>query len=132
MSPATKRRKIMIINCTPHDVAIYNTTDCYLQGGGLYLREDTDPQPFLVYPASKEPARVYFVQGDQGMADGILISRWTPREITGLPEAKKGTYYIVSKILAQACPEREDLIFPGTMVRDADDHIVGCIDFSRV
>lgn len=29
-------------------------------------------------------------------------------------------------------PEREDLIFPGTSVYDADDHVVGCIDFSRV
>ncbi len=122
----------MIINCTPHDVAIYNTTDCYLQEGGLYLREDTDPQPFRVYPASKEPARVYFAQGDPGMADGILVNRWTPHGITGLPDPKPDAYYIVSKVLAQVCPEREDLIFPGTVVRNGSGDVVGCIGFSRV
>lgn len=121
----------MIVNLTPHDVAIYSTSDCYLDGGMLYLREDTDPQPFLVYPAAKEPASVYFVQGDQGMADGIPVYKWVPHGLTGLPDAKPDTYYIVPKILAQICPERKDLIFTGTPVYDADDHAIGCIDFSR-
>lgn len=126
----------MIVNLTPHDVAIYNTTDCLLQGGRLYLREEEDTEeclePLRVYPAAKEPARVYFVQGDPGMADGILVNRWTPHGITGLPEPKPDTYYIVSKILAQVCPERKDLIFPGTTVYDAEDYVIGCVDFSRV
>ena len=123
-----------IINCTPHEVVIYETSDCYMRDGSLYLRDDEEefPQPFLTYPASKEPARVTFVQRADGMADGILIYRWFPDEIVNLPEPKPDTYYIVSKMVAQACPERTDLIFPGTVVCDADDHIVGCIDFSRV
>lgn len=124
----------MIINCTPNDVEIYLTSDCYLEWGQLYLREDMDPQPVLTYPASKEPARVTFIQKTAGMADGTLIFRWVPREITGLPEPKQNTYYIVSKMVAQACPERGDLIFSGTMVRVRDNAgaIVGCVDFSRV
>lgn len=126
----------MIINCTPHDVAIYNTTVCLLQEGRIYLREDEDteeyPEPLHVYPAAAEPARAIYERRIAGGADGCLIYRRAPREIIGLPEPKKGTYYIVSKMLAQACPEREDLIFPGTLVYDADNHVVGCIDFSRV
>lgn len=125
----------MIVNLTPHDVAIYNTTVCILNSGRLYLHEKADmeyPEPLRVYPAANEPARVHFVQGDPGTADGILVYRWAPYGITGLPDAKPDTYYIVSKMLAQACPEREDLIFPGTVVYDAEDHVVGCIDFSRV
>lgn len=124
----------MIVNCTPHDVDIYRTCDCYMRDGSLYLRdyEDEFPQPFRTYPAAKEPARMHFVQGDPGMADGILVYSWGPYGITGLPEPKPDTYYIVSKILAQACPEREDLIFPGTVVRDESGDVVGCIDFSRV
>ena len=133
----------MVINCTPHDVSIYNTTDCCMYNGSLYLREGDEehPEPLSVYPAAKEPARVTFVQKPAGMADGILVFRWVPDEIVNLPEPKPGTYYIVSKMLAQACPERKDLIFPGTVVRgtpkgsrwmSADDHVVGCIDFSRV
>lgn len=125
----------MVINCTPHDVAIYTVSDCILNNGRLYLHEKADmeyPEPLRVYPAAKEPARMHFVQGDPGMADGIMIYHWGPYGITGLPDAKPGTYYIVSKILAQVCPERKDLIFPGTLVYDADDNVVGCIDFSRV
>lgn len=126
----------MIINLTPHEVAIYNTTDCLLQCGRLYLREEEDTEeclePLRVYPAAKEPARVTFVQKPAGMADGIPVCWWAPNEIVNLPEPKPGTYYIVSKMLAQACPERKDLIFPGTLVYDADDYVVGCVDFSRV
>lgn len=124
----------MVINCTPHDVAIYNPADCYMYNGSLYIREGDEgyPDPLRVYPAAKEPARMHFVQRDPGTADGILVYCWASYGITGLPEPKPDTYYIVSKILAQACPERKDLIFPGTLVYDAEDNVVGCIDFSRV
>lgn len=124
----------MIINCTPHDVSIYNTADCYMYNGSLYLREGDEeyPEPLSVYPAAKESARAIYVQRTAGMADGCLICRRTPREIIGLPEPKPGTYYIVPKMLAQACPERKDLIFPRTVVRNKSGDVVGCIDFSRV
>lgn len=124
----------MIINCTPHDVAIYRTCDCYMRDGFLYLRdyEGEFPQPFRTYPAAKEPARVTFIQKPTVMADGILIYWWAPEEIVNLPEPKPETCYIVSKIVAQAWPAREDFIFPGTLVYDAEDNVVGCIDFSRV
>lgn len=124
----------MVINCTPHDVAIYSSADCYMYNGSLYLREGDEeyPEPLRVYPAAKKPARVTFKQKLDGMADGILIYWWAPKKIVTLPEPKPGTYYIVSKIVAQAWPARKDLIFPGTMVHDADGRVVGCIDFSRV
>ena len=124
----------MVINCTPHDVAIYSTADCYMRDGFLYLRDDEEeyPEPLHVYPAAKEPTRVTFVQKPAGMADGILIYWWAPEEIVNLPDEAGHDYYIVSKIVAQAWPAREDFIFPGTLVRDAEDHVVGCIDFSRV
>lgn len=128
----------MIINCTPHNINIYSTADCYIRDGFLCFRvgalddEGAFPQPFLTYPAAKEPARVIFVQKPAGMADGVHIYRWVPDEIVNLPGPKPGTYYIVSKMLAQACPERKDLIFPGTLVRNESGDVVGCIDFSRV
>lgn len=124
----------MIINCTPHDVAIYNTTDCCMRDGCLYRRDDEIefPQPFLTYPAAKEPARAIFAQKVEDMADGLLVYGWFPEEVVNLPDPKPGTYYIVSKMLAQAYPERKDLIFPGTLVRNESGDVVGCIDFSRV
>lgn len=124
----------MIINCTPHDVDIYTPSGCYMRDGCLYRREDEIefPQPFRTYPAAKEPTRVTFAQKVEDMADGILVYRWFPEEVVNLPDPKPGTYYVVSKMLAQACPERKDLIFPGTLVRNESGDVVGCIDFSRV
>lgn len=133
----------MIINCTPHDVAIYGPDECYMYNVSLCLREGNEkyPEPLSVYPAAKESARAIYEPIVAGRADRCLIYRRAPREIIGLPEPKAGTYYIVSKMVAQACPKRKDLIFPGTVVRgtpkgsrwmSADDHVVGCIDFSRV
>lgn len=124
----------MVINCTPHDVDIYTPSGCYMRDGFLYRRDDEIefPQPFRTYPAAKEPARVIFVQKVEDMADGILVYRWFPEEVVNLPDPKPGTYYIVPKMLAQACPERKDFIFPGTLVRNESGDVVGCIDFSRV
>lgn len=122
----------MIINLTPHEVAIYKTSDCYLQDGGLYLREDTDPQPLLVYPAAKEPARVVFDWEVDGGADGVCILCWKSREFFGLPEPKPDTWYIVSRIFAQTYPERSDLLIPGDMVRDKSGAVVGCVNFTRL
>lgn len=124
----------MIINCTPHDVAIYSTADCYMRDGCLYRRDDEEEylEPLRVYPAAAEPARAIYVQRTVGAVDGTLIYRRFPEDIVNLPEPKPGTYYIVSKMLAQACPERKDLIFPGTVVRNKSGDVVGCIDFSRV
>lgn len=124
----------MIINCTPHDVAIYSSADCYMYNGSLYLREGDEeyPEPLRVYPAAKKPARVIFIQKPAGMADGVRIYRWAPDEIVNLPEPKTDTYYIVPKMVAQAWPAREDLIFLGTVVRNGSGDVVGCIDFSRV
>ena len=129
-----KMKNSMIINCTPHDVAIYSIEDCYMHNGSLYLREGDEehPEPLSVYPAAKKPARAIYVQRTAGLADGFLIYRLAPREIINLPDPKPETYYIVPKMLAQACPERKDLIFPGTVVRNGSGDVVGCIDFSRV
>lgn len=123
----------MVINCTPHNINIYTPSGCYMRDGCLYRREDEIefPQPFRTYPAAKEPTRAIYELIVAGRADRCLIYRRVPREFIGLPEPKKGTYYIVAKTLAQACPERKDLIFRGTVVRDAGDRVVGCIDFSR-
>nr|DAV99913.1 MAG TPA: hypothetical protein [Caudoviricetes sp.] len=126
----------MIINLTSHDVDIYNISDCILNYGRFYLREEEDtgerPEPLRLYTAPKEPARATYSYKAAGVADGIVIFRWTAEEITGLPEPKTDTFYIVPKMLAQALPEREDLIFPWSVVLDAEDNVVGCIDFSRV
>lgn len=125
----------MIINLTPHEVTVYSSMDCILSEGKLFLREEeeeTTPQPLRVYPAADVPARVVFDWEADGVADGVCIMRWNPREISGLPGPNPGIWYIVSRIFAQACPGRSDLIIPGDMVRDKSGAVVGYINFTRL
>ena len=44
-----------------------------------------------------------------------------------LPPEEDGTWYIVSSLTAQACPERKDFLIPGPAVRDEQGRIVACL-----
>jgi hypothetical protein len=43
----------------------------------------------------------------------------------GLPEPEDGVVLVVSALVAEAAPEREDLAYPGEAIRDSDGKIVG-------
>lgn len=51
--------------------------------------------------------------------------------VVGLPEPQPDTIYIVSCLVAQHCRERDDLRFPGQMVRDDQGRIVGCKSLNK-
>jgi hypothetical protein len=62
----------------------------------------------------------------------VPVVRQSLGEVTGLPEQTAGTYLIVSRVIAAACPDRLDLLVPDNLVRDSDGRIVGCRRFARV
>lgn len=43
-----------------------------------------------------------------------------------LPPKKEGQYYIVSRTVQEAYPERDDFVIPNETVRDKEGKIVGC------
>lgn len=53
-------------------------------------------------------------------------------EVEGLPEPEDGTIYIVSNLVAQAVPHREDVFFPDDIVRDANGNIIGCRALGKI
>lgn len=57
---------------------------------------------------------------------GIPITRQTFGDVIGLPAPKEGTRYIVSSKVAEACPDRKDLLIPGPAVRDEEGNQIGC------
>jgi len=61
--------------------------------------------------------------------EGIKIYSKTFGTSDELPPKKEGQYIIVSVPVAQAHPERKDLIIPDDLVRDGGK-IVGCKSFS--
>jgi hypothetical protein len=52
--------------------------------------------------------------------------------VTGLPDEKHKQFIIVSLMVAQALPEREDLLIPGELVRDNTGKIIGCKNLCRL
>lgn len=50
--------------------------------------------------------------------------------ITGLPEPKENTIYIVSKQVRDAAPERHDLVAPGVKIKSVNGTDNGCTTFS--
>ncbi|MFW6025472.1 MAG: hypothetical protein ACOCRX_03950 [Candidatus Woesearchaeota archaeon] len=55
----------------------------------------------------------------------IPLTKTVFGNIHGLPEYKTGIYYIVSSLVAQACPDRSDLLIPNESVRGEDGWIIG-------
>ena len=63
--------------------------------------------------------------------NGVPITETVFGEVTGLPLETEGTYYVVSRMVASAAPERHDLLVPGLQVRDEQGRVVGCKSLDR-
>lgn len=61
-----------------------------------------------------------------GQIDGLPITRQVFGQVEGLPEQQNGIYYIVSRLVAAACPDRADLFCPGPTIKGTDGRITGC------
>lgn len=115
----TKSKPVTLINLTPHDITI-----C-----------DQNCRPILIIPrhVGSSPARVKQrrVKIGEITVNGVRIpiSRSEYGEVEGLPDPQPDVYYIVSIIVAQALPERGDLLVPdtgpGSVCRDSQGRIVG-------
>lgn len=70
--------------------------------------------------------------GDGGMCEHVPLANKRYGDVTGLPEPKVQTLYIVSTLIQQACPERTDLVSPDGIIRDDSGRVIGCKGFYRL
>lgn len=96
------------VNLTPHAIN-------FVDGDGTVIK--TVPSAGL--------ARVVATREKVAIIDGIAVNKTSFGEITGLSEAEDGTIYIVSSLVAQACPERQDVFVVDDTVRDENGRIIG-------
>ena len=106
----------MFINLTPHEVTLV----------------DDAGSPLLVIVPEEISARCAVKREIAFTVDGIAVNRNVFGEVVGLPEPVTGTYYIVSRIVAEAAKERDDLLIPDETVRDNSGQIIGCKSFAVV
>lgn len=106
-----------LVNLTPHSVTI--------------LTGETTPPVILEPSGSVARCSVTSLQLDP-LFDTIPVATSELGEVTGLPEQEDGVALVVSRIVAEARPERTDLYFPGDAVRDEKGNIVACRGLYRV
>lgn len=70
--------------------------------------------------------------GDCGMCVHVPLAHKRYGDVTGLPESRPDTLYIVSTLIQQACPERSDLVSPDGIIRDDAGRVIGCRGFYRL
>jgi hypothetical protein len=133
----------MIKNLTPHPVVI------------VYTEED--PRPIITIQPKEIPARLSAWTENAGSADGIPMTRTVFGKPINLPDQAfecpacgdigphinfNGVtpccnaqpfmvWLIVSQIVKNALPDREDLLVPAQVVRDGEGNIIGCRSLGR-
>jgi len=108
-----------LINLTPHEITIVGE----------------DGKVIATISPSGSVARVKTTQTIIGQVNDIPIVRTFFGDVEGLPEPEPNTVFIVSSMVAQAVPHRDDVVAPDTspngVVRDEEGRIVGVKRFQR-
>lgn len=106
---------MQLINLTPHPFVLMNSEE----------------EPVLELPPCDNPPRadvekelvsILEIQEDVG----VRVTKVRMGEVKGLPEPYSDKRYVVSRVIAEACPNRTDLYIPDETVRDNEGNIIGC------
>lgn len=110
-----------IVNLTPH---------------ALNLMSEGPDGPVVTIPPSGIVARcdTSRVQAGTVTVDGITIPVNQTRfgMVSNLPDPQPDTIFVVSALVAQAVPDRQDVVIPDDAVRDDQGRIIGCRALAHV
>jgi hypothetical protein len=121
----------MFINLTPHAMHIFPVGTPETIWPGTVI-------PILVIDPSTDfpPARMGetilgYDESYNGTGIPIYRIRFGGDNASPIPAPKPGTRYIVSRPVALAHPNRDDLLVPYGTVRDYDGNVLGSTGFAR-
>lgn len=101
---------VKFANLTPHDV-------------NIILPDET----IFTIPASGVVARVGCHSEQIGVLGNIPVMQTVfDTVVTDLPEPQPGVIYLTSILVAQAVPDRTDVLVPADLRRDDAGRIIGC------
>lgn len=98
-----------LLNYTPHRELIYRPDD----GDAIVLRQQGNVRLVEEYLPAGE------------LANGLPLTWMRYGAPDGLPAPAPCVVYVVSQLVANACPERDDLVFPAGLVRNEHGDIIG-------
>lgn len=102
---ASRNGQIKVINLTPHEITLYDRRgSCVI---GTIPKSDqvarVNTRAYVEFPVSLELE-------DGSVVEDVLLFYREDDTLLDLPDVEPGTYYVVSKIVQSAHPERPDLI----------------------
>ena len=106
-------------NLTPHPVTIITEI------GSVQLLPEPGPRPHI--DEMREITGHVFVEDMP-----VPTVRITAGSAVDLPEPEPNTLLIVSRVIAEARPDRTDLLVPYDLVRDEAGRVVACRSLARV
>lgn len=113
------RRKynfVAVVNCTPHSVTLLD------RDNNCRMRFDSS----CIARCQEIVEQLH----PMDMHDHLPLVAKRFGAVDGLPPSVDNRMYIVSQIVADACPDRCDLLVPSDVVRDGKGQILGCRSFS--
>lgn len=135
---------INIINLTPHNICLYNAADVtYCPTPTIRALVPNDgAAPAMIFTSACSPdnesplplprcSEVTSPDAELTELLGVDVVCKRYGDVQGLPEPQDGTYYIVSARVADACPDRHDLLIPNGMVKSITGAVIGCTSLSH-
>lgn len=107
----------MICNLTPHPVHVMTAN------GRVELAPDAPPARL----------RQEAIAAGSVDVDGSAVELFDigTNGVEDLPAPQPGVWLVVPRVVAEACPERRDLVFPYREVRDSTGRIIACSALGR-
>ncbi|WP_416976976.1 hypothetical protein [Streptomyces sp. T028] len=111
---------VHLVNLTPHPIRLVTDTGTLLtelppSPTPARRTESTTPQPSLITPENIT----------------VPVVRLAFGPVEHLPPPAPGTAYVVSRPVADAHPDRDDLLVPAHLIRDADGNTTACRALAR-
>jgi hypothetical protein len=118
---------VKIINYTPHDVGIKDKNDVvhtFLKTGKVARVQSPQKERFTLGCDTKAGEATFSVF--QNNFGSVYVDHGDGGDYTDLPRFQPGVFYIVSTLVKQALPDRDDLICPNSSdaVKNDKGHII--------
>lgn len=91
-----------------------------------------DGSVLVLEPFSQSPARREVVRSESESIEGFGITTESLGPVVGLPEPEPGVVLVVSRLVMQGCPGREDVYVPGELIRDGAGAVIGARGLCRI
>jgi len=105
----------MILNLTPHTIRVL----------------DEDGNCLATFPEGGAPIRLHATKVECEPIDGIPTVKTVFGKAKYLPQFQRDTFYIVSQLVKNRYPEREDLLVPVDVLKDYRGMSIGCRALGR-